>query len=187
MPCRSDLLGVAEKFGQGGCCGGHASEITMEDLVRIGITSLPQTWKSSFGLMVPNSGWKALCIYVVELLTGIPCPIPVRPQGAVRTKTPDIGETVAEMLRVRSESFDEEGRYIPRHGDFVMNADHLCVVTSFMETESAGCILDLVQCQSKKHSQVYAKDVQFLRRADIENNDPLFNKQYTRKDTRDEG
>lgn len=88
---RQQLLDVATRFSRGGCCG-KRPEVTPLDLDLLGVTPLPRTFLSSLGLIMPASGWKALCVFIYESLADGPFP-------AQETKKRDAGEVVADLIR----------------------------------------------------------------------------------------
>lgn len=65
------LLAAADRFAAGGCCG-KRPQVTMDDMRVLGLLPMPATFESSFGTIVPLSGWKALCVYAYERLAGVP-------------------------------------------------------------------------------------------------------------------
>lgn len=85
-----DTKSIAERFAAGGCCG-HVPQVAVKDLKVLGIWPIPNVFESSLGPIAPLSGWKELCIYTYERLTGEPFPI--------KKQTGDPGLLVAEAIR----------------------------------------------------------------------------------------
>lgn len=73
----------------------------------LGLWPLPMTFKSSMGVISPLTGWKALCIYVYEVLTGDP--LKARLTGGRRSRWArgDLGPLVArELYRLFQDGLD---------------------------------------------------------------------------------
>lgn len=85
------IRSVASRFNLGGCCG-KVAKISMGDLESIGLTPIPTVFISSFGQIIPRSGWKAMCVYVYETIEKKPFP---------KDYKNDPGELIAEILLKR--------------------------------------------------------------------------------------
>lgn len=101
-----DLQKAAEHFAQGGCCG-KKPRVTSADLKVLGLIPVPETFDSSLGRIVPMSGWKAMCVWAYETLSG-------KTFHVEHSRSHDAGVLVArfirsELLAERSEGGQHSG------------------------------------------------------------------------------
>lgn len=165
----SAVEAVASRFSAGGCCG-RRPIVTAADLKLIGVSPVPATFRSSRGIIVPTSGWRALCLYIYERITGLVMPA-TRGKKADGMSSTDPGPLVSQAIRDRkaaiaarlarcavcwsaSDTWFVEGTwlcascgldrpYMPAHGDLVLVDGETATVVSYMATEAGKWLLEI--------------------------------------------
>ena len=97
-PDPDQLERLAARFADGGCCGKRPT-LTLADLKAAGLTPIPTVFVSSLGQIIPRTGWRAMCVYVYEMLIKKPFPVP--------EKGEEWGDVVAAAIK---EKLDAQSR-----------------------------------------------------------------------------